>query len=191
MVTQLAPKVYTPKEYLELELEADNRHEFINGEIRQMAGGTTKHNELITNLSVLLKPTLRKQGKRFYSENVRLWIPIVNVFTYPDVMILAGEPIYYEESQTTITNPVVICEVLSNSTRDYDQGQKFRFYRSLETLQEYVLVDQERCSVMVYQRENAKEWNLHILEEFSEVIRLKSVAVEVALQDIYDGVFNE
>ena len=191
MVTQLAPKVYTPKEYLALELEADNRHEFINGEIRQMAGGTTKHNELITNLSVLLKPTLRKQGKRFYSENVRLWIPIVNVFTYPDVMILAGEPIYYEESQTTITNPVVICEVLSNSTRDYDQGQKFRFYRSLETLQEYVLVDQERCSVMVYQRANAKEWNLHILEEFSEVIRLKSVAVEVALQDIYDGVFNE
>jgi len=191
MVTQLAPKVYTPKEYLALELEAENRHEFINGEIRQMAGGTTKHNELITNLSVLLKPTLRKQGQRFYSENVRLWIPIVNVFTYPDVMILAGEPIYYEESQTTITNPVVIFEVLSNSTRDYDQGQKFRFYRSLETLQEYVLVDQERCSVMVYQRENAKEWSLYILEDFREVVRLKSVAVEVALQDIYDGIFNQ
>lgn len=191
MVTQLAPKVYTPKEYLALELEADNRHEFINGEIRQMAGGTTKHNVITGNIYVNLRLAVKGKNIPVYIENVRLWIPIVNVFTYPDVMILAGEPIYYEESQTTITNPVVIFEVLSNSTRDYDQGQKFRFYRSLETLQEYVLVDQERCSVMVYQRANAKEWNLHILEEFSEVIRLKSVAVEVALQDIYDGVFNQ
>jgi Uma2 family endonuclease len=188
MVTQLTPKVYTPKEYLELELEAEVRHEFINGKVLPMAGGTTQHNELVTNLCVLLKPTLRQQGRRLYSENVRLWIPSVNVFTYPDVMILEGEPVYHEESQTTVTNPVVIIEVLSDSTRDYDQGRKFRFYRSLETLREYVLVDQDRYAVMVYRRGNAKEWSLHILEDLSEVVQLDSVGIEMNLQAIYEGI---
>ena len=191
MVTQITSKVYTPKEYLGLELEAENRHEFINGEIIQMAGGTTKHNVITGNIYVILRLAVKGNNIPVYIENVRLWIPAVNVFTYPDVMILAGEPIYYENSQTTITNPVVIFEVLSNSTRDYDQGQKFRFYRSLETLQEYVLVDQERCTVMIYRRHNEKEWSLHILEDFSEVIQLESVSVEVSLQDIYEGVFNQ
>lgn len=191
MVTQITSKVYTPKEYLGLELEAENRHEFINGEIIQMAGGTTKHNVITGNIYVILRLAVKGNNIPVYIENVRLWIPAVNVFTYPDVMILAGEPIYYENSQTTITNPVVIFEVLSNSTRDYDQGQKFRFYRSLETLQEYVLVDQERCTVMIYRRHNEKEWSLYILEDFSEVIQLESVSVEVSLQDIYEGVFNQ
>jgi len=81
MVTQLTQQYYTPAQYLEFEAEADNRHEFINGEIIPMAGGTTNHNELVTNLCVLLKPSLREQGRRLYSENVRLWIPSANVFT--------------------------------------------------------------------------------------------------------------
>lgn len=189
MVTQLTQKLYTPKEYLELESEAEIRHELINGEMIPMAGGTTRHNEIVTNLCVFLKPSLRQQGRRLYSENVRLWIPANEVFTYPDLMILDGDPIYYENTQTTVTNPVVIIEVLSESTRDYDQGRKFGFYRSLEMLQEYVLVDQEKCSVMVYRRRNGKEWNLQILEDLTDVIALKSLGVKIALEDIYEGIF--
>jgi len=189
MVTQLTQKVYTPEEYLELESEAEIRHELINEEMIAMAGGTTRHNELVTNLCVFLKPSLRKQRRRLYSENVRLWIPANEVFTYPDLMILNGDPIYYEHTQTTVTNPVVMIEVLSESTRDYDQGRKFGFYRSLETLQEYVLVEQEQCSVMVYHRENRKEWNLQILEDLTDVIALKSLGVKIALEDIYEGIF--
>jgi len=164
MVTQLTQQSYTPSQYLEWEAQAEIRHEFINGETIPIAGGTTNHNELVTNLCVLLKPSLRKQGKRLYSENIRLWIASANVFTYPDVMILEGEPAYYGESQTTVTNPVVIFEVLSDSTRDYDQGRKFNFYRSLETLQEYVLVDQETTTIMNYRRDTSKDWHLTILE---------------------------
>ncbi|MFP4337524.1 MAG: Uma2 family endonuclease [Halothece sp.] len=187
-MTQLTQQTYTPSEYLEFEAEAKTRHEFINGEIIPMAGGTTNHNELVTNLCVLLKPSLRKQGKRLYSENVRLWIASANVFTYPNVMILAGEPAYYGESQTTVTNPVVIFEVLSDSTRDYDQGRKFNFYRSLETLQEYVLVDQETTTVMIYRRSTNKDWHLSILDDSNEVVKLESVGVELSLAAIYEGV---
>jgi len=189
MVTQLTQNVYTPQEYLEWESDAEVRHEFINGEIIPMAGGTTRHNEIVTNLCVFLKPTLRQQGRRLYSENVRLWIPASEVFTYPDLMILDGDPIYYENTQTTVTNPVVIIEVLSESTRDYDQGRKFGFYRSLEMLQDYVLVDQEKCSVMVYRRGNRKEWNLQILEALTEKIQLESLGIKITLADIYEGIF--
>jgi len=188
MATQLTKKVYTPTEYLAYEEEADIRHEYLNGEIVLMAGGTTNHNELVTNLCVLLKPTVRQRGRRLYAENVRLWIPSVNVFTYPDVMILDGEPVYHEESQTTVTNPVVIIEILSDSTRDYDQGQKFGFYRTLETLQEYVLVDQKKCGVMVYRRGSAREWRLNILDKLSDVLPLDAIALEFSLEAIYEGI---
>ena len=188
MVTQLAQKIYTPAEYLELEMKAEIRHEFINGEIIPMVGGTTNHNEVVTNLCLLLKPPLRQQKGRVYTENVRLWIPEFNVFTYPDVMIMAGEPIYYTDSQTTVTNPVAIIEVLSDSTRDYDQGRKFGFYRSVSTLQEYVLVEPEKPLVMLYRRSTGKEWLLHILESNTDSVSLQSVGVEMPLQEIYEGI---
>ncbi len=99
-MTQLAQKIYTPAEYLELEAAAEIRHELINGEIIPMAGGTTKHNEVVTNLCLLLKPQLLQQKGKVYTENVRLWLPEFNLFTYPDVMLIASEPIYYSDQTT-------------------------------------------------------------------------------------------
>ncbi len=189
MVTQLTQKNYTPQDYLEWESEAEVRHEFINGEIIPMAGGTTRHNLITGNIYIALRLALKRKNAPVYMENVRLWIPASEVFTYPDLMIIDGDPIYYENTQTTVTNPAVIMEVLSESTRDYDQGRKFGFYRSLEMLQGYVLVDQEKCSVMVYRRGNGKEWKLHILEELTEEIELESLGIKIALEDIYEGIF--
>ena len=108
MVTPLVQKTYTIAEYLEKEGQAEIRHEFLNGEIIAMAGGTTSHNEIITNFCLLLKPTLRQQEGKVYTQNVRLWIPSVNLFTYPDVMLVAQEPIYYNDNKTTITNPIAV-----------------------------------------------------------------------------------
>ena len=185
---QLTQKVYTPEEYLEIEAEAETRHEFINGEVVPMAGGTTKHNVITGNLYIALRLALKEKNAPVYMENVKLWLPSVNVFTYPDVMVLAGDPVYYGQNQTTVTNPVVIIEVLSNSTRNYDQGEKFSFYRTLDSLQEYVLVDQNQSLVMVYRRGTAKEWSLYILEDSTDVMQLDSVGVEVPLSGIYEGV---
>lgn len=190
MVTQLAekPKTYTVTEYLNFEENADLRHEFINGEILPMAGGTTNHNEVITNLCLLLKPTLRQQGSKVYIENVRLSIPEVEIFTYPDVMVITGEPIYYTESKTTVTNPVIIIEVLSSATRGYDLGDKFTFYRKIETLQEYVLIEPEKCLVMLYRKENNQNWSLEILENQNEILQLQSVQVKINLSHLYEGI---
>ena len=190
MVTQLVKKSYSTAEYLELEAEAEIRHEFINGEIVEMAGGTTSHNEIVTNLCLLLKPPLRQKRGKVYTENVRLWIPNFNIFTYPDVMVLTGEPIYHGESKTTVTNPVAIIEVLSDSTRDYDLGRKFSFYRSLDSLQEYVLVEPETRSIMLYGQGNNKNWSLDILETETDMLELQSIDVEISLPDIYEGVLS-
>ena len=188
MITQVEQKNYSIQEYLKLEKQADIRHEFINGNIIAMAGGTTNHNEIVTDLCLLLKPVLRQQGGRVYTENVRLWIPEFNVFTYPDVIVIASTPIYYTESQTTITNPVIIFEVLSESTRDYDQGRKFGFYRSINSLQEYVLVDPETISIMIYRRGESKQWSLYILDDTTDSLTLNALNLELSLDNIYEGV---
>lgn len=187
-MTQLTQKVYTVEEYLAFEAEAEVRHEFINGEVVPMAGGTTKHNLITGNVYMALRLALKGRNAPVYMENVKLWLPAVNIFTYPDVMVLDGDPVYYGEGQTTVMNPVVIVEVLSSSTRNYDQGEKFSFYRTLESLREYVLVDQDKSVVMVYRRGTAKEWSLHILEDSTDVLQLESVGVEVSLSAIYEGI---
>jgi Uma2 family endonuclease len=190
MVSQLAEKTYTITEYLEIETQSELRHEFINGEMIPMAGGTTNHNEIITNLCLLLKPSLRQQKGKIYIENVRLHIPDYSMFTYPDVMIMAEEPIYYGENKTTVTNPMALIEVLSNSTRDYDLGRKFECYRSLDSLQEYVLIEPEKTLIMIYRRSSNKHWLLDILDTSTDILRLESVTVEMPLSDIYEGVLS-
>ncbi len=188
MVTQLAQKKYTPAEYLELEAEAEIRHEFINGEIVEMAGGTTNHNLVTGNIYLALRLALKGKKNLVYIENVRLHIPKFNIFTYPDVMVMAVEPIYYSQSKTTVTNPVTIIEVLSDSTRDYDLGRKFSFYRSLDSLQEYILVEPETRSIMLYRKGNNKNWSLDILETEMDMLELQSIDVKISLADVYEGV---
>ena len=110
------------------------------------------------------------------------------MFTYPDVMVMAGNPIYYTDSQTTVTNPLIIIEVLSKSTRDYDLGQKFEYYRTLDTLQEYILIDPEKTLVMAYNRDNDKKWLLNIFDNLKDILNLKSISLEICLTDIYEDI---
>ena len=124
-------KRYTPEEYLELEEKADYKSEYRDGEIVSMTGGTTHHNELAGNLYTHLKLDLRKQNYKVYMGDVRLWIPRYRQHTYPDVMLIQGQPVYHGKGTTTLTNPQLIAEVLSKSTQNYDQGDKFTYYRSI------------------------------------------------------------
>jgi Uma2 family endonuclease len=106
-------------------------------------------------------------------------------------MIIAGETIYYEEnSRTTILNPAVIFEVLSPATKDYYQGRKFEFYRSVTSLKDYILIDQERCLVMVYQKNDTNEWTLRILDNINANFILDSVGIELNLADIYEDIYS-
>ncbi len=183
---------YSPEEYLQLEEQAESKSEYQDGAIVPMAGGTTNHNEIAGNFYVNLKFGLRKQNYRVYIGDVRLWIPRYRVYTYPDVMIIKGEPIYADKGTTTVTNPILIAEVLSKSTQNDDQGDKFAYYRSIPEIEEYILISQKQYHVMQYSKTEAGKWLLSEYETENTTIQLSSVNFELDLSEIYTGVdFSE
>jgi Uma2 family endonuclease len=187
MQTAAAKTQYTPAEYLALEEQAEFRSEYHDGEIIPMTGGSFTHNEIVTNLCSL-KADLRSKGYRLYSSDVRVWIPKYRKFTYPDVMVIQGQPIPYENRSDTLLNPRLIIEVLSKSTEEYDQGDKFKFYRSIPDLQEYVLINQYELEIQHYARTDGNFWMYRTYEAMDDAIALTSIDTEITVADIYEAI---
>ncbi|MCX7596181.1 MAG: Uma2 family endonuclease [Fischerella sp.] len=181
-------RYYTPEEYLELEEAADYKSEYIDGQIIPMAGGTTNHNQIALNLSTELNFAFKRQNYRVYMGDVRLWIPKRRIYTYPDVMVLTGEPEYFNNRTDTILNPQVIVEVLSKSTKGYDCEDKFETYRTIDSFQEYLLIDQARIHVEQYSKTAKKRWLMREYDEEDEAISLASISFQISLQDLYNKV---
>jgi len=179
---------YTPEQYLELEDKAEYKSEYRDGEIVPMTGGTTNHNKIALNFAANLKFALRGQNYDIYIGDVRLWIPRYRQYTYPDVMVIQGQPIYTGKSTTTVVNPLLIVEVLSKSTKNYDQGDKFLYYRSIPDLQEYILIDQDKYHVMQESKTNDGRWLLTERESEDAVLALSSIELEINMTDIYERV---
>jgi Uma2 family endonuclease len=175
-------------DYLQLEDAAEERSEYCNGEIFTMAGGTPNHNQISGNVYVELNIALKKQNYRVYIADVKLWIPQRNNFKYPDVMIIEGQPQYYENRKDILLNPIVIIEVLSNSTKDYDRGDKFQQYRTLESLQHYILINQDSIQVEHFKKIAPFEWLLTELNQPEATLKLTNPDLTLALSDIYDRV---
>jgi Uma2 family endonuclease len=184
----IAKKHYTPEEYLALEEKAEYKHEYRNGEIVAMTGGTINHNEIVTNLCTYLKVALKGQKYRVIIGDVRLWIPRYNQYTYPDVMVISGELIYHQKGNTTITNPLLIMEVLSQSTQDYDRGTKFNYYRSIPELREYILIDQYSFKIEQFSKNNQGQWMLTEYETEEDTLSLESLNLQLNITDIYEQV---
>jgi Uma2 family endonuclease len=185
---QTQTRTYTPEEYLELEANADYKSEYRDGEIIPMTGGTTNHNEIALNLAGTLKLSLRRQNYKVYIGDVRLWIPRYRQYTYPDVMVVQGQPIYTGTNTTTITNPQIIVEVLSPSTQNYDQGDKFMYYRSIPEMQEYILIDQKQFHVMQHSKTPEGKWLMSEYEGEDAVLELSTIEFKTPFQDLYEGV---
>jgi Uma2 family endonuclease len=181
-------RYYTPEEYLALEEAAEDKSEYIDGQIIPMAGGTINHNQIALNLSTELNFAFKKQSYRVYMGDVRLWIPQKSIYTYPDVMILADEPEFFNNRQDIILNPQVIVEVLSKSTKGYDRENKFESYRTISTFQEYLLIDQTRIHVEQFSKTGKKQWSLREYDEEDEAIALATVPFKISLQDLYNKV---
>jgi Uma2 family endonuclease len=182
---------YSFAEYLQLEETAAYKNEYQDGEIVPMTGGTTDHNKIALNFAAYLKFALKGQKYNIFIGDVKLWIAQYRQATYPDVMLIEGEPIYYETGKTTITNPRLIVEVLSKSTQNYDQGDKFLYYRSLPEFQEYILISQSRPYVMQYNKTEENKWLLTEYEGENASLSLTSVNFDLSFQEIYEGVtFN-
>lgn len=188
MIAPVETKTYTAQEYLELEINSQDRHEFINGEIVLMPGGTPNHNEITSILNAILRVGLKGKAYSIFASDQRLWVPQLNHYTYPDVMVVA-RPIELQSGRTdTITNPLLIAEVLSKGTRAYDRDEKFAAYRSIPSFQEYLLIDQYRLQVEQYSKTEANKW---IFSEYScmgDRLSLTSVAVEISLADLYENI---
>lgn len=184
------PKVYTEEEYLALEVESDIRSEYRNGEIIPMTGGTPEHNRIAVKLVALLTLALEDKPYVAFAMDQRLWIPQANNHTYPDVMVLP-EPISLELGRKdTVIEPILVAEVLSSSTKNYDRGDKFEMYRTIQTLQEYVLVDQYRICVERYEKRAANQWLLTEYKSPNDEIVLSSVPVQITLSNLYKGVLK-
>ncbi|MEH2234799.1 Uma2 family endonuclease [Nostoc sp.] len=179
---------YTPEEYLEIEEKAEYKSEYRDGEIITMTGGTTNHNKIAGNFYAYLKFGLRGNNYDIYIGDVRLWIPRYRQHTYPDVMVIEGQPIYTETSTTTVMNPMLIAEVLSKSTKNYDQGDKFLYYRSIPEFKEYILIDQYQYHVMQYVKTAESQWSFTELEHESATLSLQTVDFQIQLRDLYEQV---
>jgi Uma2 family endonuclease len=178
---------YSVEEYLELEVNSEERHAYLDGEIVLMSGGTPNHNKITLNLSATLNFALKHQPYEVYVADQRLWIPSLRIFTYPDVMVMA-EPIAFAEGRRdTLTNPILIAEVLSKSTRSYDKDEKFAAYRTIPSLQEYVLIDQYRLHVEQYCKTETGKW-LFSETEGDATLQLAALAFQISLSDLYDKV---
>jgi Uma2 family endonuclease len=183
---------YTPEEYLELEEKADYKNEYRDGEIISMTGGTTQHNKLALNLATGLNVALNDLNYEIYIGDVKLWIPRYREFTYPDVMVIEGQPVYYSTNTTIVTNPLLIVEVLSKSTKDYDRGDKFLYYRSIPEFKEYILIDQTKYYVMQYVKTSENQWILTEYETEDAMINLSSINVKLSLKQLYKKInFSE
>ncbi|BDI17790.1 hypothetical protein ANSO36C_35920 [Nostoc cf. commune SO-36] len=181
-------RYYTPEEYLELEEAADYKSEYIDGQIIPMAGGTINHNRIAGNFYAVLNFAFRQQEYEVFNSDMRLWIHQKRIYTYPDVTVIAGEPEFFNNRTDIITNPQLIVEVLSKSTKNYDSEDKFQAYRSISTFQEYLLIDQTRIHVDQFSKTGKKQWTLREYDEEDEAIALVTVPFEISLQDLYKKV---
>ncbi|MEZ2248498.1 Uma2 family endonuclease [Microcoleus sp.] len=191
MLVQSKQKFYTLDEYRELEETAEFRNEYRDGEIVQMTGGTINHSRIIRNLSRILGNLLEGQPYELFHNDLRLWIPRYRRGTYPDVMVIAGDPIFNDGRKDEILNPVLIVEVLSKSTKDFDKEDKFRFYRSIPEFREYVLVNQSEFLVTQYIKTESNDWLFREYEGESATVSFASVEVQMSMSEIYAKVVFE
>lgn len=181
-------KKFTIEEYFELESDADEKHEYYQGEVFAMAGGKVNHNLISGNFYHALRKQLTGKSCRPFNSDQRIYIPANSLFTYPDISIVCGDLQTLNNDDSNLLNPTVIVEVLSASTKSYDRGDKFKLYRDIPSLKEYLLVDSEMMAVERFSINASNHWELEEYYESDEMIHLKSIDASISLSEIYEDV---
>jgi len=180
-------KNYTIQEYLEIEKDSFEKHEYYRGEIFVMAGAGHVHNLIFTNTFGNLFIALKGKGCKPYGSDFRIHIPENSLFTYPDISIICGEVITSKEDEETGTQPTIIVEILSPSTKNYDRGEKFMLYRAIPTLIEYILIDSESIHVEHFAINKKGLWQLKEHNKLEEKIIIETFNIQLQLEDLYEG----
>lgn len=182
----LAQAKLSATEYLAWEALQTERHMFVAGEVFAMAGATKDHNDIAGNAYVEFKHHLKGTPCKTYIGDVRLHVAAADAYFYPDVVVTCDNADIVDPKASTIASPKLIVEVLSPSTAAYDRGQKFAAYRTLTSLQEYVLIDPELKTVEVFRKNAVGVWELHPSNSMDDIVTLKSVASNVKLRSFFE-----
>jgi Uma2 family endonuclease len=181
--------VNTPEDYLNFEREADTRHEFLDGEIYQMAGESLPHSRICMNLAREVGNSLKGKRCEPLSPNMKVRTSSASLFAYPDLTIVCGEPIFHDRKKDVLTNPQVIFEVLSPSTAEYDRTTKFQRYRmGNETLTDYILVSQDKPFVEHFFKQADGNWLYQSYGAIDDILKIETVECQLSLREIYDRV---
>lgn len=178
----------SPEEYLAMERQTEAKHEYFNGEVFAMSGASPSHVLIVTNLVVELGTQLKKRPCTVYSADLRVKVSPTGLYTYPDVVVVCGKPEFDDDHKDTLTNPTLIVEVLSDTTKDYDRGGKFAHYRSLPSFLEYVLIAQDTPHLEHFIRQPENRWLLSETNSIEDTVELASIGCALSLMEVYDKV---
>ena len=178
----------TPEQYLELEEQAEYKSEYLGGEMFAMAGGTEAHSLIAMQIGRDFSLQTRQRPCRVYNSDMQVHVCAIGLYTYPDLSVVCGEPRFLNERRRTLLSPTVIVEVLSPSTEAYDRGRKFEYYKTLESLAEYLLVASDRIHADLLTRQPDGRWILSSAEKANDAIELTSIGCQLILADIYEKV---
>ena len=177
--------LFTPEEYLALERKADCKSEYFAGEMFAMAGASRRHNLITANIIRALGNQLLERPCNVYPSDMRVKISKIGKYTYPDVIVACSEERFEDEHNDTLLNPVVIIEVLPESTEAYDRGKNFEHYQYLESLAEYLLIAQDSYRVEQYVRQNGSTWTYSEFHDIEDIVQLRAIDCKLALKDVY------
>jgi Uma2 family endonuclease len=189
MTAYSANSLFTPAEYLELERSAETKSEYHNGVIVAMAGSTEEHDLAIGDIYISIGAQLRGSQCKFYTDNMRVNVPECNCYYYPDASVACGEPQFQRiDGVQSLTNPILIVEVLSESTERFDRDRKFFCYQTLPSLKTYILVSQDEPLVQVFEKQSDSKWVFEHYEGLEAIVPLPSIGCELKLADVYSRV---
>jgi Uma2 family endonuclease len=174
--------------YLEMENAALEKHEYYQGEVFAMSGAKLAHITITGNFFVALMNKLKGKKCKPFNSDLRVHIPSNTLFTYPDISIVCGEVITLNDDEYNVLNPTIIIEVLSKSTKNYDRGEKFKLYRDIPTLKEYILVDSQSIHIEAFRINENNHWELEEYNAIDIALEVKAINENILLSEIYDGV---
>lgn len=179
-------KKLTIEEYLAFEREAEGKHEYFEGEVFAMSGAGTRHNIIFSNLFIELGTKLKGKPCMPFGSDMKVHIPENTLFTYPDISVFCGDKKQIDEEEFSIS-PTVIIEILSPSTKNYDRGGKFKLYRDIPSLKEFILIDTESVSIEAFRLNTTKHWELEEYKSINDSLLISSIDVSVSLTNIYSN----
>ncbi len=181
------PRRYTPEEYIELERQAEDKSEYLDGYIYAMAGASPTHAAITANVTVAIGSQLKGSRCRIFSSDLKIASDLKGHFTYADVVVVCGPPRYHDKFKDVLLNPTLIVEVLSPSTEAYDRGEKFKRYRRIASLTDYLLISPDQPLIEHFTRQTSG-WAMTDADQLRKKLSLKTLKSTLPVSDVYTGV---